>query len=150
RDYLRELDGFDALFGQLAFCNCTSCQSILSPAAYFVDLMKFVEEKLGPQFAGRPDHPLALRTRRPDLWTLPLTCANTNEIVPLLEIVDEILEQYIATARGFPGTSADRKRAVYELLASATGSFGQPFHLPIATLDALLGALDASRAAIAR
>lgn len=150
RDYLRELDGFDDLFGQLSFCNCTACQSILSPAAYLVDLMKFVDERIRNQFTGRPNHPLDLRTRRPDLWTLELTCANTNDRIAMLEIVDEILEQYIAKARGYGGTVADRKRLVYQMLADAGSSFGQPFHLPIATLDELLGALGSSRAEIAR
>ena len=40
--------------------------------------------------------PLDLKVRRPDLWTLELSCANTNTVVPALDIVDQVLENYIA------------------------------------------------------
>lgn len=149
RDYLREIDGFDKLFGTLSFCNCSSCQSILGPAAYFVDLMKYVDVHIRKHFDGRPNHPLDLRTRRPDLWTLPLTCENTNELVAVLEIVDEILESYIAASRGFAGTPTDKAKQVYRLLADAAGSFGQPFHYAIARADVHLRHLQTSRADVA-
>src|SRR5690606_2437437 len=42
-DYLRDIPGYQDLFGEMAFCDCEHCQSIYSPAAYFVDLMQFVE-----------------------------------------------------------------------------------------------------------
>lgn len=150
RDYLRELDGFEQLFGSLSFCKCSACQSILGPAAYFVDLMKYVDVHIRPRFDGRPSHPLDLRTRRPDLWTLPLTCENTNELIAVLEIVAEILEHYIAIARGFAGTIAERRTRVYRLLADANGSFGQPFHEAIARADVHLNHLQASRAEVAK
>ncbi len=31
------------LFGSLDFCECQDCCSILSPAAYFVDLLHFLD-----------------------------------------------------------------------------------------------------------
>lgn len=147
--YLRKLDGFDALFGSLAFCNCEACQSILGPAAYFVDLMAYVDDKIRPQFLRSrtgtpPDTTLDLKTRRPDLWTLPLTCANTSTLIATLEIVDEVLETYIATAK-----TTGQRSEVYGLLAEAAGSFHQPFHLPIVRADAYLDHLGSSRAEVA-
>ena len=40
---LRQIDGLSDLFGPQDFCDCDDCHSVLSPAAYFVDLMHFVE-----------------------------------------------------------------------------------------------------------
>src|SRR5262249_7332676 len=109
QEYLKKLAGFQDLFGNLSFCACEACQSILGPAAYFVDLMKYIDENLRTPFKSRPQHPLDLKTRRPDLWTLELDCDNTNERVPVLELVNEILENYIAQqALGYKGSLADR------------------------------------------
>jgi hypothetical protein len=154
RDYLRQLDGFQTLFGSLSFCTCAHCQSILGPAAYFVDLMKFVEDHLRPQFGSRTNHPLDLKTRRPDLWTLDLTCACKDERIPTLDVVNEVLENYIARTRGFTGLLTDRvsvSRIVYEQqLLAAVNSFVQPFHLPLARIDAYLAKMETSRSDVAR
>jgi len=93
--YLAQLPGYQDLFGHLSYCNCTECQSILGPAAYFVDLMKFIDDNLRSQFT-QAGNPIDIAVRRPDLWTLPLTCDNIDERIPTLEIVDEVLENYIA------------------------------------------------------
>ena len=54
KSFLKKIDGFDDLFGSQNYCHCEHCQSILSPAAYFVDLMYFVVEKkiLSKHFTG--------------------------------------------------------------------------------------------------
>lgn len=154
RDYLRRLDGYETLFGSLSFCTCEHCQSILSPAAYFVDLMQFVREHIEPQFGGNATHPLQLRTRRPDLWTLELTCANTNDRIATLDIVNEILENFIALRGGFSGSLTDRAAVqdqVYrQTLLGAVDSFAQPFHLPLTRVDLFLRKLASSRAEVAR
>ena len=47
---------------------------------------------------------LNLKVRRPDLWELPLTCENTTTLVPYLDIINEILESFIAKKKGFAFT----------------------------------------------
>ena len=42
KNYLKDIPGYQDLFGRLTFCDCEHCQSIFSPAAYFVDLMQFI------------------------------------------------------------------------------------------------------------
>ena len=124
--YLRELRGFTDWFGSQDYCNCQDCQSVLSPAAYFVDLMKFIEKNISTVFSSNLSHPLHLRVRRPDLWTLQLTCDNTNNLVPYLDIINGILESYI-------GKNATLTVAgdVYSTLANTVNSIHQPFHLPL-------------------
>lgn len=141
--YLKEIPGFEDFFGNQDFCNCKHCQSILSPAAYFVDLMCFVDEQVTQEFfANKPSHPLNLRTRRPDLWTLELTCENTNKAIPYLVIINEILENAVARDAGFAGNFADRVAVgttVYkDTLPDRVDSFTQPLHLPFVELRTYL------------
>jgi hypothetical protein len=153
--YLKKLAGFQDLFGSLSFCDCQECASILGPAAYFVDLMKFIDENLRDQFTGLPpNHQLDLKTRRPDLWTLELSCDNTNHRIPTLDIVNEILENYIATQKlGYVGSLADRGAIgtlVYKnTLPTLVDSFTQPFHLPLARIGAYMAKLGHTRAEVA-
>ena len=79
------------LFGALELCDCDHCQSIYSPAAYFVDLLQFLE--FDPGGALRPVE--ALFARRPDLQHILLTCANTNTPIPYIDLVNEVLEAYV-------------------------------------------------------
>jgi len=163
KDYLKEIPGYDELFGHLSFCDCKHCESIYSPAAYFVDLMQFVEKHvIGKHFSGSDeDHVMNLKVRRPDLWTLPLNCENTNTLIPSLDIINGILEAYIAKATGFNGDLADRKaleESVYkqEIALEKPGawktgvnSFHQPYHLPADRVSIWLNHFGKSRADMA-
>jgi hypothetical protein len=64
--------------------ECDHCQSVLSPAAYFVKLVETIEKYI-------PTH--KLKTRRPDLFELPLNCDSTNKTKLYLEIVNEIMKE---------------------------------------------------------
>ena len=157
KNFLKKIDGFDDLFGSQNYSHCQHCQSILSPAAYFVDLMYFVEKNiLSKHFTGnKANHVLNLEERRPDLWTLPLTCKNTNKLMPYLDIINEILENYVAVWGGFPkGQLTDRskvEKAVYgEALPEAENSFQQPFLLPLEELHLYLSHFGKTQGEIAR
>jgi hypothetical protein len=76
----------EELFGSMDFCACEHCRSILSPAAYLVDLLLFLE--------GNPQN--VLLGRRPDIQYLPLTCENTNTALPYIDLVNETLEYFVA------------------------------------------------------
>ena len=147
-DYFTRIPGYAELFGSAAFCDCRHCQSVLSPAAYFVDLMWFVQRTLTSKaFAGNVTHPLRLKVRRPDLWTLPLTCANADGLVPYLDIVNELLEAHVGKALGTPALT---RQQVYRRLARTTGSVAQPFHLQLERAVAYLGHFGYTRADVAR
>jgi hypothetical protein len=98
------------LFGSLDFCECQDCASILSPAAYLVDLLHFLDPdpsvwaSTTTFWASSHDgeaYPFgtpftALTTRRPDLPNLNLSCENTNTALPYIDVVNEILEYFVA------------------------------------------------------
>lgn len=147
------LEGYASLFGSQSYCDCAHCASILGPAAYFVDLMQFVKEEVGGQLPVGDR--LTLKARRPDLWTLPLTCSATTALIPTLTIVNEVLENVLAGSTNYIGAYDDRVAVeawVYQGasgLPGATRSFAQPFAVGLAQTSAQLSAFGIDRPALA-
>ncbi|HEU4835000.1 MAG TPA: neuraminidase-like domain-containing protein, partial [Pyrinomonadaceae bacterium] len=81
------------LFGSLDLCECDQCQSVYSPAAYFVDILKFLGD--GP-FLGDKNPLQVLLERRPDLEHIELTCENTSTEMPYVDLTREIMERAVA------------------------------------------------------
>jgi uncharacterized protein YgfB (UPF0149 family) len=145
-DDLRQIDGLSDLFGPQDFCDCDECHSVLSPAAYFVDLMHFVESNVSRHVfidTSQTQHPLYLKRRRPDLWSLQLTCENTHTLIPYLTIVNEVLEAYLGDVVGGD---------IYRKLSDPADkvSFRVPFSLPFAELSLYLGHFGLAAADIYR
>src|SRR5262249_50932556 len=119
-----------SLFGNLDFCQCEDCRSVLSPAAYFVDLLDLLGKESAPNTAG--NLPLdvligkngGVKGRRPDLGALPLTCSNTNTAMPYIDLVNEILEYYIAH-----GNSLDAGAAYDTGTATTADLTAEPQHI---------------------
>lgn len=78
---------WQTLFGTFDLCACQECASVHGPAAYFVDILHFLDERnaQAPLFA-----------RRPDLGDIELSCENTNTPLPLIDLVNEVLENAVA------------------------------------------------------
>ncbi|HEV8549410.1 MAG TPA: neuraminidase-like domain-containing protein, partial [Polyangiaceae bacterium] len=106
----------------------------------------------------KASHPLNLKTRRPDLWELPLSCDNTNTLVASLDIANEVLENYIGRSIAEKnGTKLELhprgpvEALVYkDTLAQSARSFGQPFVLPLARLNGYLAHFKRDRGDVAR
>lgn len=144
----------EGLFGSLNTGACEHCESVLSPAAYLVDLLHFLDPK------DASNKPLdVLLSRRPDLGNLPLTCQNTDTVLPHIDLVNETLEYFVAhslSLQDFTGhsTPADRgteellarpefvNEAAYEPLRDALFPPPLPFHRPLESLRALFTRLD--------
>ena len=91
----QKFPGMTGLFGSLDFCECQDCRSVLSPAAYFVDILHFLDPNPSdPNPVGTPF--AILKTRRPDLPDMNLSCENTNTALPYIDVVNEILEYFVA------------------------------------------------------
>ena len=146
------------LFGSPDLCECSDCRSVHSAAAYLVDLLRFL-------WRGEPNSddksPLdILATRRPDLLYLPLTCENTNTIIPYIDMVNEVMEYYTAndSLADFKGydtgkTLAEELRAnpqnfnleAYRKLKDAKYPFTLPYHQPLDTIRNYSDHLKVSR-----
>ncbi|HKX27952.1 MAG TPA: neuraminidase-like domain-containing protein, partial [Blastocatellia bacterium] len=86
----------EGLFGEMDFCACDHCRSILSPAAYLVDLLLSIDQD--PTVEDKENPQTVLLERRPDIQHLPLTCENTNTALPYIDVVNETLEYFVANS----------------------------------------------------
>jgi hypothetical protein len=152
-ELVRQFPTLESLFGSLDFCECEECRSVLSPAAYLVDLLKFLDD--APASPKRPYE--ALTERRPDLPHLPLTCENTHTALPYIDIVNEILEFFLVHDQLGPDAAFDTGEAstedlvaeprnllpaAYDLLRQARYPLTAPFDLWLATVRAFTGHVD--------
>ena len=169
-ELIKQFPTMESLFGSMDFCECEHCRSVLSPAAYLVDLLQFVDPEPGvwgnflahwKATHGGQDYPHkdndgtsmkpydVLKERRPDLPHIPLTCENTHTALPYIDIVNEILEYFVANgkleeeaARDTGGaTTAELLaepqnviRAAYDKLREARYPLTLPFDLWIETV----------------
>jgi Neuraminidase-like domain len=109
----------EGLFGSLDYCDCSDCGSILSAAAYLVDLLHYIDQPSPTPGFQNPQ--TQLFTRRPDLQYLPLTCENTNVALPYIDIVNETLEFFVANSlslTSYQGHDTGTVVTSAELLAS--------------------------------
>ena len=81
---------YQEIFGSLNFCECEHCNSVLSPAAYFVDLLNFIKTNNLKALNE-------LKRRRSDLWDIKLNCDQTHTTQPYLELINEVLSNYIVS-----------------------------------------------------
>lgn len=91
------LPNLQTLFGSLDYCECTDCRSVYSPAAYFLDVLRFLGERgtQGKSINARKKVRDVLLERRPDLGEIELSCENTNTPLPYIDLVNEILEDMV-------------------------------------------------------
>lgn len=150
----------EELFTNLDYCACEHCKSVLSPAAYMVELLQFLDLTGVPHDKRNPIE--VLLERRPDLEHILLTCENTNVALPYVDIVNEILEHYVVNGNldSFSGFNMREGSSSADLLADpefVTGTaydqtrakvypWSLPFDMPLQALRLLLSAMDLSLA----
>lgn len=137
--YFEALSDYQQIFGSLNFCSCEECKSVLGAAAYFVDLMRIIDKDITVpnSHSANPVPPgLTLQARRPDLWSIELTCSNTNTMVPYLQIVNAILENTVEDAliNENPGTYP----VVWQAMATSVYPFNIPYNQPLNQIRGLL------------
>lgn len=115
-DAVLDYPTLEEVFGALDYCACEHCRSWLSPAAYLVDLLQFLDP---PGRSGESALDTLL-SRRPDLKHLALTCENTHTALPYIDLVNEILEHFVVegSLEGFAGHDTEAGVTSEELLAS--------------------------------
>ena len=84
-----DLPNWESLFGSLDLCHCSHCRSMLSPAAYLVDILTFLRGE--DLLQG-----LLSEDRRSDIARIELNCKNTNTVLPYIDLVNELLESIVS------------------------------------------------------
>jgi ribosomal protein L7/L12/peptidoglycan hydrolase-like protein with peptidoglycan-binding domain len=158
REIQNRLPNYQDLFGFQSSCECNECRSVFSPAAYFVDLLRFLDKTIPENHSNSILN--ILETRRPDLVHLPLSCENSHTILPYIDLANEIMEYYVSheSIKDFEGydtgnTSQAELRAspqnvkpgAYKKLANAKHPFSLPYHQPLDVIRVFCNHLDISR-----
>lgn len=146
------------LFGSPDICECEHCRSVHSAAAYFVDLLRYLQHGETNSDGKTPLEMLTVR--RPDLLYLPLTCENTNTEIPYVDLANEVMEYYtaIGSLDNFKGyntgeATAKELRAspqnfnidAYRKLKDAKYPFTLPYHEPLDVIRTYSDRLKVSR-----
>jgi hypothetical protein len=138
-----------SLFGSTDYCACEECRAIHGPAAYLTDILEFLKHRPAN---GTPNAREVLFGRRPDIAQIELSCANTDGVVPYIDLVCEILEDAVAApaagvvrGRQTSGTGEERRanpafvnNAAYTTLKEAVFPHAMPFDLFTAEVRAFL------------
>ncbi|MDN3514337.1 MAG: neuraminidase-like domain-containing protein [Candidatus Brocadia sp.] len=133
---LLSFPNWNNLFKTGDLCECEHCRSVLSPAAYFADLLMFLNDRKAKNPANTVKD--ILFKRRADLGFLELNCANALTPFPYIDTVCEVLEDVIAAGEndlelpGFaamPAGAAAAKAAVAAAFAAQNISLGASFSL---------------------
>lgn len=101
----QQFPSYIELFGNIDTTSGDEARSVLSPAAYFVDLM-LLKEKQG-QVLEEIDR------RRPDIREIPLNRENTFSEVSYLDIANEVMAARIEKEKGSNDAYSNLKDAVY-------------------------------------
>jgi hypothetical protein len=134
---LETFPNWNNLFQAGDLCECEDCRSVLSPAAYFADLLTFLKDRK----SAKPSATVKdiLFERRPDLGYLELNCPNALTPLPYVDVVCEVLEAVVDAAgendselAGFTSMPADPIAARAAVAAAFTAqhiSLGGGFSL---------------------
>lgn len=156
-----QIANWTALFGSPDFCACSDCQSVLSPAAYMVDLLNQFVDPFIKDDKGNKGTAL-LFSRRPDINTLQLSCENTNTTLPYIDLVNELLEDAVSPKTAVSHDTTDGKPAdlmaapeylnqgAYTTLAGEVFPWSLPFNLGQAQARGYLGNLKVQRSTLMR
>lgn len=130
---LSNFPNWNNLFQTGDLCECEHCRSVLSPAAYFADLLMFLKDRETHTGNGKVKD--VLFHRRPDLGFLELNCDNALVPLPYVDVVCEVLESAIDSMGAndleltdfttIPSDPATAKTAVATVLQAA---FSQPIN----------------------
>ena len=100
-----ELPDLATLFGSLDYSASDPSRTVISPSAYLVDMLHFLSHR-GANAAGKSVLDV-LSERRPDLTQIRLNAANTNVMMPYIDLVNELLEEAV----GSPAASLAARQA---------------------------------------
>ncbi len=133
---LRSIPAYNRIFGSLDYVNCDHCSSIFGPAAYYADLMRFVDTCIKDSRNAKIPTDCTLRYRRPDLVKIRLDCSNSNDLVPSIDLVNELLQAFLETTGDY--------NDAYKVANNAFFPQSLPFNLPLEQIHSYLKKYDTS------
>jgi hypothetical protein len=136
-----DLLSYENIFGSLDFKKGDDGRSVVSPAAYLVDLLQLLDDNLPVQ---NPSKVKGLHQRRSDIKDLPLNTENAFAAIPYLDIVNGVLEQKVKDKeQKVKGDKAPEGDA-YAILKDKQYPFNLPFNVENERIKKFLHYLNVS------
>jgi hypothetical protein len=136
----QDFPNMKSLFQLADYCACEDCRSVHGAAAYVVDTLQFLGNRLVVDTTAGPASVKIARDvlfeRRPDLGDTDLDCDNTNTPLPYIDVVCELLEEAVAPDPGFAFNGALASGLVPPALLAALLANGLPVTAQAAVYDA--------------
>jgi hypothetical protein len=172
QEEVKDFPNLETLFGSFDFCAGDPGRTVLSPAAYLVDLLYFLSKRRANAGDGNSVYVKdILLKRRPDIAQIKLNAQNTSTVLPYIDLVNELLEEAVAPPSDCPNypintdapTALQRQTTLnteelnanpqyvnkyaYEILADAGTYFPWclPFNLPLHEARTYLNQLGIDR-----
>ncbi|GGN81511.1 hypothetical protein GCM10011579_068170 [Streptomyces albiflavescens] len=128
----KDFPNMKSLFATADMSECSECRSVHGAAAYLVDVLEFLGNRLVVDTTATPAVVLkgardVLFGRRPDLGVTDLNCANTMTAMPYLDLVCELLEDAVAPDLGIPFAGAVTAGVISPALQGALQAAGLAF-----------------------
>ncbi|KAK5048333.1 hypothetical protein LTR84_006003 [Exophiala bonariae] len=140
----------ETLFKEVNAAGCEHCCSVLSPSAYFVDLLRMLSK-----LKATDDQTLQQKffQRRADLKDLELSCFNTTNLVQYIDLVHEVLQSFSVKLAGTNSHAdvadkgdvyfdQDLHMEVFRNAVFPVASF--PYNFATSSIDHYLGTLGTS------
>jgi hypothetical protein len=136
----KDFPNMKSLFQSVDFCECEECRTVHSAAAYVVDTLQFLKNRLVVDTTTVPASVKIAKDmlfdRRPDLWDTDLSCDNTNTPLPYIDVVCELLEEAVAPDPGIGFNGPVATGAVSPALLAVLQSNDLPFTSRATVYDA--------------
>lgn len=118
-----------------ALCPPDALESLVSPAAYLIDLLRWIRDRIKPE--NQEEH-YQLHKRRTDLLALEVDVNAVYQSVSSVDIIVAVLEQFIAANKPKPGQSTE------DVLIEARYPNGLPYYQHWVTIDGIAQSHDLS------
>ena len=141
------MESYPEMFGSPGYAADAEFDSMISPAAYLVDLMRYIDEYI-IQPPNEEDKALLLRSRRPDIWNIPLDKEHTMKEIPYLELVNGILQTKLDKEGKVDADGSvneqDKIGNALQYMAETIFPFNLPFNAPLEKTRKYLDALQST------
>lgn len=136
----QDFPNLKSLFQLNDYCACEECRSVHSAAAYVVDTLQFLKNRLVIDTTAGPGSVKiakdVLFERRPDLGDMDLSCENTNTPLPYIDVVCELLEEAVSPDPGIAFNGALVSGIVSGALLTVLQANSFPFTAQATVYDA--------------
>ncbi|MFK5937204.1 MAG: neuraminidase-like domain-containing protein [Sulfurimonas sp.] len=133
----------ERLFGSMDYCECEHCKSLYGPTAYLTDILHFLNQQ--PSTTKGITVKDVLFERRADIGTIELSCHNTLTPIAYIDLVCEILENYILNLNKDKDKEHDKAWLYSNIIGDSNYAINNSFDLNAEQIESYLNYMQVPR-----